>query len=194
MEHLERAIPKNERERVSAANLASESVRRLPEVTHVEHNHFAFGFDQTDPGRFRDFMTMRPELLARIVDVGMRCTKFLNAPLILDSFADHDARRSWRTGLTAQERSYIESNKMRANVIHPVTMGFAFLSAELKKEGEQPREDVRQLLEICASVPKFQDYHFLSNDEKMDLVKRLDALCRRYMEYITGTDQTSTVH
>ncbi len=137
----------------------------------------------TGPVRYAGFPENMRTFLSGAVDVAKH---YLSGAVIEDAFgADHDARRAWRTEmqkkLGAPFKELDDSNKLRVNVIGNV-YSYVGLLNEMVKDEHTPEAEA--LKNIAAELPKKSEiessaYNVLSFEEKMAVVKRIDAVAEK---------------
>lgn len=122
------------------------------------------------------------------------CREYALAPIITDTYGnEHGKRREWRFAMHEQYGkpwdTLYNTNKLRANCIGGVT-GHLFTLVEMFRVFKIDTPKSRKIREIEAQMPNadIERYDELTPNEKIELAKKIDAICREFLRVVTGVE------
>lgn len=135
------------------------------------------GFEDLSPSNWDDFIALAES-----------CRNFLIGPIILDSFATHGDRRTWRN---EADRKYGKSfsdlenrNKLRLNNLANVALGVrAAVNALDRKNINTPQADA--VRELSKQLPDLTKYRNMPLEKKREAVRALETVAHGFLNMIS---------
>jgi len=118
------------------------------------------------------------------------CEDYLASPMIQESFATHEERRSWRKKMAEKYgTAFIDlsrKNKLRGNTIVNLYMGFNQLIRDLETRNiRSPEADrVRDLVGKLPDLTKYRDLGEGNNEKKIEFVRQIENVAKSFVELI----------
>ena len=119
--------------------------------------------------------------------------KFANSPMITDEFKDHRERRQFRKEIFNTDPEYyaiVETNKLRRNHISAVEAIFPILE-EYINDSNMAEETKKGIKQLCDEFPRhdLSTHDLMSNEEKIDHVKKIDAIITKLFDILKTTQE-----
>ncbi len=154
-------------------------VLRMP-ATPTQTDLDLEGFDAQPP-------QMTFQVKRRLRDFADLADKFLAGSVITDSFNDHGQRRMWRQEMSkkyGQAFSHIsEQNILRGNNLAGIYSWLDMITRSLDLFSVH-NDRAAKLRELGTQVPDISDYDSHSAEEKVEIAKEYERICREYLKVL----------
>lgn len=105
--------------------------------------------------------------------------RFIESPIITDTFKDGDDRREWRGSLLPEIRSFVELNKLRKALLLTVDAVYQILDLTLEDKGfEWPEQIKKKVRKLHNSL----SHNVVKVDEELDLQQGQEIIDNPYEE------------